>query len=121
MGGVVTQMATSSGIVREAYSVPSHKDSGKTLPIPARRISFIHPGYDDPGNVLLTLPALDPGGGIHYATAKIACGIIAANRWDGYFTTDKAGENKVESSPETVLLGQSYYFHLPNLTGKQTT
>src|SRR5436305_5276268 len=62
MGGVVTQMATSSGIVREAYSVPSHKDSGKTLPIPARRISFIHPGYDDPGNVLLTLPALDPGG-----------------------------------------------------------
>jgi hypothetical protein len=33
-------MATSSGIVR--YSVPSHKDSGKTLPIPARRISFIH-------------------------------------------------------------------------------
>jgi len=61
------------------------------------------------------------GGGIHHATAKIACGIIAANRYDGYFTTEKAGETKVESGPETILLGKNYYFHVPNLTGKQTT
>lgn len=117
----MTQMATSSSTVREAHSKPSHNDSGKTLPLDGHRISFRHPGYDDPDNVLLTIPALDLGGGIHHATAKIACGIIAANRWDGYFTTDKAGQKKVESSPETILMSEDYYFHLPNVTGKQTT
>jgi hypothetical protein len=109
-------MATSSSTVREAYSKPSHKDSGKTLPLDSHKISFRHPGYDDPDNVLLAMPALDLGGGIHHATAKITCGIIAANRWDGYFTTDKAGQMRVESSEDDILLGRSYYFHLPNTT-----
>src|SRR5277367_1139668 len=117
----MAQTATSRSTVRDAYEMPSHKDTGNTIPLDGRTISFRHPGYDGTDNVLLIMPALDLGGGIHHATAKIACGIIAGNRWDGYFTTDKAGENKVESSPETVLLGQSYYFHLPNLTSKQTT
>src|SRR5271156_1460993 len=114
-------MATNSSIVREGYSnPPSHKDSGKSLPLGDHKISFRHPGYDDSGNVLLSMTALDPGG-IHHATAKVACGIIADNRWDGYFTTDQAGRTRVEDSPEKILLGQDYYFHLPNLTGKLTT
>jgi hypothetical protein len=91
MGGVMTQMATNSSTVREAYSKSSHKDSGETLPLDGHRISFRHPGYDDPDNVLLAIPALDLGCRIHHATAKIACGIIAANRWDGYFAADEAG------------------------------
>src|SRR5271163_4735998 len=117
MDGAIQQMATNSSIVREGYSKPSHKDSGKSLPLDGHKILFRHPGYGDLGNVLLFMTALDPGGGIHHATAKIACGIIAGNRWDGYFTTDKAGEMNVESSLE-ILLGQNYYFHLPNTTGK---
>ena len=121
MGGIVTKMATSSSTAREAYSKPSHKDAGKTLPLDGGRIPFRHPGYDYPDNVLLAMPALDLGGGIHHETAKIACGIIAANRWDGYFTKDKEGQQMVESSPEEILLEEDYYFHLPNLTGKQTT
>jgi hypothetical protein len=121
MGGAISQINTSSSTVREAYSKPSHPDSGNTLPSNARRISFRHPGYDYPDNVLLNIPALDVGGGIHHGTAKIACGIIATNRWDGYFTTDQAGQRRVESSPEAILSGAEYYFQLPNITGKQTT
>ncbi|MCJ1469132.1 hypothetical protein MMC07_007765 [Pseudocyphellaria aurata] len=32
-----------------------------------------------------------PAGGIHYETVRIACGIIAGNRWDGYFTEEVDG------------------------------
>ena len=119
MGGVMA--TTSNIIIREAYSKPSHKDSGQIIPLNDRQIRFRHPGYDDPDNLLLAMPALDPGGGIHHATARIACGIIAGNRWDGYFTTDKAGQDEVERSPDTILMGVNYYFHIPNITGKQAT
>ena len=118
MGAVIAQMATSSSLVRKPYPKPSHKDSGKTIPLNDRRILFRHPGYDGGDNVVLTMPAFEPGGGIHHATAKIACGIIAGNRWDGYFTTDKAGQHRVENSPDTILMGDEYYFHIPNITGK---
>jgi hypothetical protein len=108
------QMATDSSFLREPYPVPSHADRGATLPTNNVNIAFRHPGYDDSCNILLVMPALDRGGGIHHDTAKIACGILAGNRWDGYFTEDKAGQIVVLD--ETLLKGD-YYFHLPNTTG----
>lgn len=105
-----------ASLVRKPYSIPSHADLGTTLPIVSNNISFRHPGYDDVRNTLLIMPALDPGGGIHHDTAKIACGILAGNRWDGYFTEDKAGQIVVQISPDEILLKRNYYFHLPNTT-----
>jgi hypothetical protein len=77
-------------------------------------IHIRHPGYDDSCNKLLTLYAVDhPDGGVHYETARTACGILAGNRWDGVFTLSPT------FSPEDVLsgpylVGKDAYFHLPD-------
>ena len=55
---------------------------------PARgSVSIRHPGYDDKDNLLIKFTAVAyHQRGLHFGTAHIACGIIAGNRWDGYFT-----------------------------------
>ncbi|RSL78792.1 hypothetical protein CEP52_017601, partial [Fusarium oligoseptatum] len=78
-------------------------------------IDFVHPGYDggdDKSHVLLSLRALDDGG-IDYATAHTACGILAANRWDGFFSRDRYGTQKVERSEDGVLRDNRYFYHVP--------
>lgn len=54
--------------------------------------TILHPAYESPANVLFVFNATDhPSVAIHYETARIACGIIAANRWDGYLTKEVDG------------------------------
>lgn len=108
-------MAQSPSVVRPPAVKPSHHDQAKSLPSDSWNVAFRHPGYDDP-NVLLQMPAIDPGGGVHHATALVACAIMADSQWDGYFTEDKEGQRKVDVSLDDILKGRNYYFHLPNTT-----
>lgn len=73
-----------------------------------------HLGYDDNCNVILTLYGLDhPDGGVHYETARTACGILAGNRWDGVLTSS-ATYRKEDISPGPYFIGTDAYFHLPD-------
>lgn len=78
-------------------------------------INFRHPGYSDSNNILFILPGLDHNeGGIHFATALDACGIVAGNRWDGFFKETRGG-TRLEVPRDTVLRGRDYYFYVPDI------
>lgn len=55
-----------------------------------------HPNYPVADSPILHLRAVDDGG-IDYDTALVACGIVAGNRWDGFFVTRSADGNGVFS------------------------
>ncbi|KAF2740331.1 hypothetical protein EJ04DRAFT_572178 [Polyplosphaeria fusca] len=98
---------------RLKYNAPSHDDGARNLPAALNfKVYLRHPGYSDTGNILLVLPALDhPQGGIHHETARIACAIVANNRWEGFLSETRAGR-PVEEGPDGILRGQNYYFLL---------
>jgi hypothetical protein len=78
-------------------------------------IRFRHPAYPSTCNVLLILQAYDhPDGGLHHETARIACGIIAGNAWNGYFS-ETAGGQRLDLGPDGILrVGKNYFFHIPH-------
>lgn len=85
-------------------------------------VEIKHPYYLDEffQNVLITLHAFDRlGGGLHYGTALVACGLIAGNAWNGYFTVDRHGP-RVSLRDDEVLLGKTYYYHVPSGTENST-
>ncbi|KAH6982345.1 hypothetical protein BKA56DRAFT_643927 [Ilyonectria sp. MPI-CAGE-AT-0026] len=65
-----------------------------------------HPDYND--NFLLKLPAFDSGG-IHHDTARIACAILAACRWDGFLSSTR-NRTPLSAGPDEVLPPGRYYF-----------
>lgn len=80
-----------------------------------RAIQFLHPhpAYDYPHNVLLSMYAFDSvDDGLHHDTAKIACALIAGNRWDGYFAHSPEGP-PISQSEHLLLKGDRYYFVVP--------
>ncbi|KAI0410357.1 hypothetical protein F5X98DRAFT_386192 [Xylaria grammica] len=110
-----------------------------TIPRQMRMIEFLHPMDSIGGPSLLKLPAFDyilnpqpstpapeststprpaqPSTptpqvkwGVDYRTALIGCGILANNRWDGYFKS--LDGKRVEETTE-ILSEPSYYFYLP--------
>ncbi|TWU70693.1 hypothetical protein ED733_001540 [Metarhizium rileyi] len=104
--------AKSQVIVRSRYGKPTHPEAlpdGQTDDIP--KIRFRHPAYADSENILISLAALD-GGGVHYATAHLACAVLADFRYDGYFSLSATG-TAIESGPDEILTEQNYYFHVP--------
>ncbi|KAL8711531.1 MAG: hypothetical protein Q9225_007096 [Loekoesia sp. 1 TL-2023] len=88
---------------------------------PKHRVLILHPGYTEAQATLLSLAAFDrAAGGLHFDTARIACGIIAGNRWDGFFTKDAEGkELAVSDTEEGILPVGDYYFHLPDFSDKR--
>ena len=83
-----------------------------TVCLSNRAVYLKHPAYGKEENLLLFLNAPDgPTGGIHHDTARIACGIIAGNRWDGYFAEKPKGA-PIAASAESVLPPGAYYFHV---------
>ena len=96
-------------LVWSPYPPPSHPDKVEASSV-YEHIEIKHPGYNDTCNTLLILPPLDAGG-VHHETVRVACAIIAGNRWDGFLTFDKAGELAVPES-ETILRAPRFYFHL---------
>ena len=65
------------------------------------KIEFKHPAYPESENVFLSLVGFDEFKreadattevGLHHGTALIACGIVAGNAFDGYFSKEKGGQ-----------------------------
>ncbi|KAK8142116.1 hypothetical protein G3M48_009320 [Beauveria asiatica] len=122
---------------RAGLPPPSHPDqglapSGTTTRNEERAVTLRHPRYPDDSNILLVLPALDPipgpggflaegnslGLGLHHDTARVACGIIANCRWDGYLSESRVdGAPPFTTDPDHLLPGRNYYFHVPRDTG----
>ncbi|KAI1735047.1 hypothetical protein F4680DRAFT_470236 [Xylaria scruposa] len=91
----------------------------KPLPQPAaielvNSVSFCHPGYHAPANVLFTLSQVDDLTtslkGVHHGTALTACKIIANNATNGYLTKDREGRHRVDQNPDYVLTKSKYWF-----------
>ncbi|KAK7398646.1 hypothetical protein QQX98_011976 [Neonectria punicea] len=93
-----------------------------------RQVHFLHPGYivpnedeeEETSDVLISLPAFD-NGGIHYDTAHTACAILAGNRWDGYFSSDRGGAARVDQPGDGILRENNYFFHLPSTSTSAST
>lgn len=100
---------------RKPYPNPQHADGAATLPsIQAQRaIAFRHPGYPDNNNFLLKIPALDggPTGGLHHATARIACAVLANCAWNGFLSETRDGP-PIAQGEDSLLTGDSYYFRI---------
>ncbi|KAI3317243.1 hypothetical protein HD806DRAFT_515595 [Xylariaceae sp. AK1471] len=82
-------------------------------------IEFRHPAYQNPPKKLLSLNAVDRDelwNGLDYEVALTACGIVACNRWEGWFSTKKQdGSFQRVPRPENGILpcpqpGNPYYF-----------
>jgi hypothetical protein len=99
--------------LRSPYPPPSHPEA-LSLPAELRLIWLRHPGYPDDSNMLFSFPSSDEDG-IHHETARLACAIVAGNRWDGFLCEDKEGHLRVAAGPNESLRGPSYYFHLPGV------
>lgn len=97
---------------RELFPDPSHPRS--PFVTSGRKIKILHPGYKDETNILFQFDAYDANGGAHYETIHTACAIVAQNRWDGYFSTDVEGRQRIErSNPDESLLNDKLYFQVP--------
>jgi len=99
---------------RSAFETPAHPEGSASVAIGSRKRFIInHPDYDNPHNVLIILQAPDHAdGGFQYETARIICGIITNNRWDGYFSHTKRGP-EVDIKKTAILPVGEYYFRLP--------
>lgn len=85
-------------------------------------ITFRHPGYESPSDILFRLPRLDSTEGtaaktqrpkpvgVHHRTALLACQIIANNAFDGYLATDRDGRDRVTLGQDAVLTADSYWY-----------
>lgn len=108
-----SKMATAAFMVRERPP-PLHSEL-----LSRPDICFCHPGFDPPGNELLTLPRVDStvaAGvyGVHHRTALLACQIIAGNAFDSSrFTFDREGQHEVQVPLDGVLIHEQYYFIVP--------
>ncbi|KAF5988534.1 hypothetical protein FBULB1_1410 [Fusarium bulbicola] len=100
-------MADAYDIIDESRLLPNVQDSF------GRQVRIIHPGYyysggDPDFDVLISFEAFDDGGsGVDYDTAHTACAIIAGNTWDGYFSKDPRGKEKIH--PPNRLLSYERY------------
>ncbi len=84
-------------------------------------IRFLHPGYNPPTNVLLSLARVDSTindserYGVHHRTALVACQIIANNAFnDSYLSLDQAGQQRVTTPLDDILIEREYYFIVGN-------
>jgi len=107
--------------------IPTHRSEGHVVQIQRRipvaprwpvaslaphRVSIHHPAYTS--SRLLDISAFDTqSGDIHYGTALLICGIIAGNKWEGWFTEEKTGP-KLVLDRDAVLMRKRYYYHLPH-------
>ncbi|KAI8710992.1 HNHc domain-containing protein [Fusarium sp. LHS14.1] len=115
--------------VRRAFSDVSRCGDENAIESP-NAIRFFHPGYGKTSisnnahppirDALVSLPAFDDGG-IHYDTAHTTCGVLAGNRWDGYFSLDREGTVRVPPPVDGILRERAYFFCLPPSSDSSTS
>ncbi|KAK1762142.1 hypothetical protein QBC33DRAFT_462078 [Phialemonium atrogriseum] len=115
-------MASATSLLRLPVDEPSLASWDASHRYSPATIDFLHPGYPDGDNTLLSLPALDDGG-IYYDIALAACGVIADNTWStGFFVEsrpvvaaeDIAAKDRVAPPQiDRVLRRPRYYFCVP--------
>ncbi|KAK4151387.1 hypothetical protein C8A00DRAFT_17191 [Chaetomidium leptoderma] len=109
-GGIIT-------VVTETR-LPPVASASTALGLRQGIISFLHPGYNEPTNVLFRMPRVDHGGrdelqfGVHHRTALAACQTVANNAFDGFLALDATGTQRVDASVplDGILLASDYYF-----------
>lgn len=70
--------------------------------------------------MLLILDGNDNAHGyLHHETARLACAIVAGNRWDGYLATAPTAE-AIDVPPHGLLTEEDYYFIVPHPTQAST-
>jgi hypothetical protein len=71
--------------------------------------------------VLLPLKGYDKESrGLDTMFVLIACGIVAGNRWDGFLSRTRQGDDRVDLASTPELEEEEYFFHLPNDTGPES-
>lgn len=98
-------------------------DTRQTISVDVtHRIQIHHPHYPATHNLLLELFAPDhPEGGIDHGLARTICGIIAGNRWDGWFSESIEGPKplpRIDHRDGSVLRAKKCYFHLDSSTAE---
>ncbi|GME32278.1 hypothetical protein MMC29_000718 [Neofusicoccum parvum] len=83
-------------VARPPHPPPTHCDADRVAQRP--RTSF----------------SATPATRLHHETARIACAVVAANRWDGFLAADAAGA-PLDAGPDDILAAREYYFHVPGL------
>lgn len=108
-------------IVRPRQRFPPHTEQLDTVCWNKHYITIKHPCYDELENDLLVLCAPDSqGGGLQAGFALIACGIVTANRFDGFLSSSRAGE-PLDLAEDNILLPGTYYFHVPHQIAESGT
>lgn len=99
--------------IRSPYRAPTtHPEEFAEEP---HSVCFRHPAIPfAQGNLLMILDGNDNAQGyLHHETARIACAIIAGNRWDGYLATSPTA-TAINVPPHGLLTGEDYYFVVPH-------
>ena len=111
-----SDMATSMSMsmsIRSPYRAPTtHSEAFAHEP---HSVCFRHPAIPSAqGNLLMILDGNDNAQGyLHHETARLACAIIAGNRWDGYLATSPTAP-ATDLPPHGLLTGEEYYFIVPH-------
>ena len=114
-------MATpSSGIksiqTRPPQRFPPHAELVDTLSYKEQYVTVKHPAYGDKENTLLILYCPDgQAGGLHFGTARIACGIITNNQLNGSFYSG-LDKRHIQLADDDILAPGTYYYHLSQST-----
>ena len=99
--------------VREPLQPPSRQQRDERIPTRSHTVSVYHPFYEEE-KTLLSLGAFDiASGGIHHETLRIACAIIANNRFDGFLSETITPGLPLSKDTDDVLPPGRYYFHVP--------
>ncbi|KAK5562477.1 hypothetical protein LTR43_011917 [Exophiala xenobiotica] len=113
----MAQTSPAAPCARPPYGVPQHPSDPMILQSSPRQIRFLDPGYPNEHCVLFVPPGLDKPDGVHHGLALDSCVIAADNRWDGYFTLDREGVQRVPTYDLDLSLdADEYYFHMKTKT-----
>ncbi|KAI1276826.1 hypothetical protein F5Y07DRAFT_408057 [Xylaria sp. FL0933] len=113
--------------VRKPYKEPWRREDVNEVPPEIFCVRFYHP-CEPLQNPILRLHAFEHSQlslstappehraptikwGVHHQTARIACSILACNRWDGYFSSAR-DRTKIDESEE-LLTENDYLFIVP--------
>ncbi|KAI4184059.1 MAG: hypothetical protein LQ346_006177 [Caloplaca aetnensis] len=112
--------ASSAGIgsvqIRPPQRFPQHAELIDTLSYRKQYVTIKHPAYGEDENTLLTLYCPDGrAGGLHFGTARIACGIITNNQFHGSFHSG-LDKRPIQLRDDDILAPGVYYYHLSQPT-----